>query len=63
MFGFIRSIFAWWHGATLGTRLFTWQKGEEVGRDDQGYYLALGETLVRPDAVSRIAVSQTPQDA
>ncbi len=30
----------WYHGQTLGTRLFTWRKGVKVGEDDQGnkYY-------------------------
>ena len=33
-------LLTWWNGATLGTRLATWRRGEEVGRDGQGnvYY-------------------------
>ena len=33
-------IFAWWHGATPGTLLFTRRNGAEVGRDEAGnvYY-------------------------
>jgi len=33
-------LFTWWDGATAGTSIFTWLKGEEVGRDDRGnvYY-------------------------
>ncbi len=33
-------LFTWWDGATVGTSIFTWMKGEEVGRDDRGnvYY-------------------------
>ena len=38
--GFFREIFAWWTGTTIGTRLFTWRKGELVGEDEFGnrYY-------------------------
>ena len=28
--------FTWWHGQTLGTRLFTWRKGRLVGEDSLG---------------------------
>lgn len=37
---FIKRIFAWWDGQSIGTQLFTWRKGEKVGSDDQGnvYY-------------------------
>lgn len=33
-------IFTWWDGPTIGTQLFTWRKGTEVGRDGEGniYY-------------------------
>lgn len=33
---FIIQIFAWWHKATLGTRFYTWRKGEFVGEDEFG---------------------------
>ena len=38
--GFWSRTFTWWNGDTWGTRLFTWRRGEEVGRDDSGniYY-------------------------
>lgn len=38
--GFLASIFTWWNGAGLTTRLFTRRHGEEVGRDELGniYY-------------------------
>lgn len=38
--GFFSDIFTWWHGDTLGTRLYTWRKGERVGEDGLGnvYY-------------------------
>lgn len=38
--GFWSRTFTWWSGDTWGTKLFTWLKGEEVGRDDDGnvYY-------------------------
>ncbi len=38
--GFFSEIFAWWKGNTLGTRFFTWRKGERVGEDGLGnvYY-------------------------
>ena len=37
---FLSHIFTWWNDYTLGTRLFTWRKGQLVGSDDQGnrYY-------------------------
>ena len=38
--GFLSDMFTWWHGDTLGTRLYTWRKGERVGEDGLGnvYY-------------------------
>lgn len=33
---FLSRIFTWWNGYTLGTQLFTWRHGEQVGSDDQG---------------------------
>ena len=38
--GFWSRTFTWWDGDTWGTRLFTWRRGTEVGRDDSGnlYY-------------------------
>ena len=33
---FIKRIFTWWDGQTLGTQLWTWRKGEKVGEDEQG---------------------------
>lgn len=40
VFNFIKRIFTWWDGQTLGTQLFTWRKGVKVGEDEQGncYY-------------------------
>ena len=37
---FLTQYLTWWNGATVGTRLFTRFRGEEVGRDGQGnrYY-------------------------
>lgn len=36
----LKPVFTWWDGATIGTMLFTWRKGEHVGTDAQGnrYY-------------------------
>ena len=38
--GILGKIFTWWHGATIGTSLFTALKGEKVGEDAAGnvYY-------------------------
>ncbi|PCH81698.1 MAG: NADH:ubiquinone oxidoreductase subunit NDUFA12 [Hyphomicrobiales bacterium] len=38
----ILQFFTWWSGQTLGTRLFTWRKGNRVGEDHLGnvYYRA-----------------------
>ena len=35
-----QELFVWWHGQTLGTRFYTWRKGEFVGEDEAGnrYY-------------------------
>ena len=37
---FFLQFFTWWNGQTLGTRLWTWRKGEYVGADEAGnrYY-------------------------
>ncbi len=34
--GLLTSIFTWWNGATIGTRLFSARKGSEVGTDELG---------------------------
>ena len=31
--GIFTELFAWWTGNTIGTRLYTWRKGERVGED------------------------------
>jgi NADH:ubiquinone oxidoreductase subunit len=38
--GFFKKIFTWWDGATIGTSLFSWRYGQEVGTDAHGnvYY-------------------------
>jgi NADH:ubiquinone oxidoreductase subunit len=38
--GIFTEFFAWWTGNTIGTRLYTWRKGERVGVDGLGnlYY-------------------------
>ena len=40
----LTEIFAWWTGNTIGTRVFTWRKGESVGEDTAGnrYYQERG---------------------
>ncbi len=37
---FLLQFFTWWNDQTLGTRLWTWRKGELVGKDETGnqYY-------------------------
>ncbi len=37
---FIKRLFAWWDGQTIGTQIFTWRKGQKVGQDAAGniYY-------------------------
>lgn len=32
----LSQIFTWWNGQTIGTRLYTWRKGELVGEDAAG---------------------------
>ena len=38
--GLLAQIFTWWNGQTLGTRLHTWRRGQQVGADAEGnaYY-------------------------
>lgn len=38
----LKQLFTWWSGQTLGTRFYTWRKGERVGQDEMGniYYRA-----------------------
>lgn len=42
----LRDIFTWWHGTTLGTKLFTSRYGEKVGEDEFGniYYRNADDT-------------------
>ena len=42
--GLFTELFAWWTGNTIGTRLYTWRKGERVGADGLGniYYRERG---------------------
>lgn len=42
MKAFLIQLFSWWNGQTLGTRFFTWRRGELVGIDEFGnrYYRA-----------------------
>jgi len=42
-------------GSNLGTRLYTWLRGEEVGRDDYGniYYREKGGGRVHPDSIRK----------
>lgn len=37
---FVKRIFTWWHGQTIGTQIFTAIKGVKVGEDSEGncYY-------------------------
>ena len=39
---FLKQLFTWWNGQTLGTRFYTWRKGEFMGQDELGnkYYRA-----------------------
>jgi NADH:ubiquinone oxidoreductase subunit len=36
MKNFLLALFTWWNSATVGTRFFTWRKGEFVGADAFG---------------------------
>ena len=40
MFNFIKRLFTWWDGQTIGTQLHTWRKGKLMGEDAIGnrYY-------------------------
>ncbi len=34
--GLFGKIFTWWDGATIGTSIYSWRKGERVGEDTLG---------------------------
>jgi len=34
--GFFKNMFTWWEGATLGTAIFSWRHGSQVGTDSLG---------------------------
>ena len=34
--GFLKYLFTWWNGSTVGTNLFTFLKGKKVGQDYLG---------------------------
>jgi NADH:ubiquinone oxidoreductase subunit len=40
LYDWLREILTWWHGQTLGTRIWTWRRGHLVGEDSLGnkYY-------------------------
>ncbi len=40
MWRFIKQLFTWWNGETIGTRMYTAFRGEKVGEDEFGniYY-------------------------
>ncbi|MEO6607088.1 MAG: NADH:ubiquinone oxidoreductase subunit NDUFA12 [Aestuariivirga sp.] len=42
MMKFLKQFLTWWNGQTLGTRFYTWRKGEFMGHDELGnsYYRA-----------------------
>ena len=44
---FLLHYYTWWHGATLGTLLYTRRTGELVGHDDFGnaYYRTKGRKI------------------
>lgn len=33
---FLKRLFTWWNGQTIGTQLFTRRRGQRVGEDEQG---------------------------
>ena len=37
---FLKQVFTWWNGQTLGTRFHTWRHGQKIGEDGFGniYY-------------------------
>lgn len=34
--GFFKNLFTWWEGASIGTALFSWRHGSQVGEDGLG---------------------------
>jgi NADH:ubiquinone oxidoreductase subunit len=34
--GFFKNLFTWWEGASTGTALYSWRKGDKVGTDPLG---------------------------
>ena len=48
MMGFLKTIFTWWHSATVGTRWFTKKRGIFVGSDENGNKYYQEKAAVRP---------------
>jgi len=48
---FLKQFFTWWSGQTLGTRFYTWRKGEFVGSDETGNRYYRAESAI-PDSIA-----------
>ena len=44
---YVVEFLTWWNGQTMGTRFYTWRKGQFVGSDEFGnrYYRAQGHVI------------------
>ena len=60
--GFLKSIFTWWEGATLGTAIFSRRHGTKVGEDPLGnlYFEGKGRRWVMYEGSND--VSRVPPD-
>jgi NADH:ubiquinone oxidoreductase subunit len=60
--GLLKSIFTWWDGATIGTRLFTSRSGKRIGADGLGNVYFEGGTDTAGHA-RRWVIYAGPNDA
>ncbi len=61
--GILSKIFTWWDGATIGTALFSWAKGEQVGTDGQGNAYFRGKKRREGQPERRWVIYQGANDA
>lgn len=56
-------IFTWWDGATIGTHLWSWRNGEQVGTDVQGNAYFRGRKRLPDGRERRWVIYQGANDA
>lgn len=61
---FLKRLFTWWNGQTIGTQIFTWRKGQKVGEDRNGniYYRSKTDSRRWVIFAGEIEASKIPPD-